>query len=181
MIYNPLRRESMRFLETAAGTRGHRLRVAVSTKEIGAPPLLHYHPEQDETVVVRAGRLGCVLGDRERFVEAGSTIRFQRRVPHTWWNDGPSALEVEVTFEPAGAMQELLESHYGLVREGKVNAQGVPRPLQAAVVAWHFRRTWVPARIPAPLRVVAIPVLAAIGRMRGLRAWSPAYAAGPSG
>jgi hypothetical protein len=90
--------------------------------------------------------------------------------------------------EPAGRFQTFIETVYGLIRDGKVNARGIPVPLQMAVIAWEFRKDVVFTAIPAPARLVVLPVAAAIGRLRGYRPWypeytdaemSPAHAAGP--
>jgi hypothetical protein len=67
-------------------------------------------------------------------------------------------------------METLFETLFGLAADGKVNAKGLPNPLQMMVLARAYRREVQPApplsRIVGPLSIVLAPV----GRLLGYRA-----------
>jgi mannose-6-phosphate isomerase-like protein (cupin superfamily) len=50
---------------------------------------LHVHHEDDECWIVKTGRLGFQVGDKERIVEAGDSLLVERGTPHSYWNPGP--------------------------------------------------------------------------------------------
>lgn len=176
VIANPRRRESVRLLETAAETGGARLVMAAIAEPCEVSPPKHMHPHQTETFSVTRGELWYVLGDSNpRVARAGEVVTVQPGVAHTWWNAGSETLEVVGRLEPAGRFQVFLETVYGLIRDGKVTSNGIPHPLQMAVIAHEFRDDIVFTAVPAPIRAVAIPIAAFVGRRLGYRAWYPAY------
>ena len=174
VLYNPRRRERVVLVNTSAETAGERLEMLVTQEPTAARMPAHFHPHQRETFTILSGALTYVLGTGQpRIAGAGETVTVEPGVRHTWWNDGPATVEMIGVIEPASRWLEFMETIYGLTNEGKVSARGIPNPLQMAVVAWEFRHDWVPAAVPAPLRLLALPVLAALGRLFGYR---PTYA-----
>jgi len=176
VIENPRRNEQVRLLETALETGGARIVMGVTAEPTEVGPPIHMHPAQTETFEIEGGRLTYVLGrSQPRTAGPGDLVVIPRGISHTWWNAGPDTLRMVGRLEPAGRWQTFMETVYGLIRDGKVNARGIPAPLQMAVLAWEFRNDVVFTAIPAPIRVLVLPVLAAIGRLRGYRAWYPEY------
>jgi quercetin dioxygenase-like cupin family protein len=176
VIENPRRRERVLLLETAAETGGKRLvmRVTAEPSEVGPP--MHYHPKQKESFAVTSGTLTYVTGTSgPRSATAGETVVIEAGVRHTWWNAGPERLQLDGMLEPAGRFQLFIETVYGLIRDGKVTARGVPNLLQMAVIAREFRNDIVFTATPRPARVLALPLLAAVGRLLGYRPWYPRY------
>ena len=176
VLANPRRRETVRLVETAAETGGARLVMEAVAAPSEVRPPRHMHPLQKETMSVTRGELCYVLGNSEpRIARAGEVVTVRPGVSHTWWNAGPETLEMVGVLEPAGRFQVFIETVYGLIRDGKVGRNGIPKPLQMAVIAREFRDDWVLTEIPRPIAAVAIPVLAVIGRALGYRPWYPAY------
>lgn len=174
VLFNPRRRERVLLMKTGDDTGGERLEMLVTQEPTPARMPAHLHPRQRETFTIRAGALTYVLGDRAASVaRAGDIVTVEPGVPHSWWNEGPETVEMVGVIEPAGRWLDFMETIYGLTNEGKVDGRGIPNPLQMAVVAWEFRREWVPTAVPAPVRLLALPVLAALGRLFGYR---PTYA-----
>lgn len=174
VLHNPRRRERVLLLNTAAETGGERLEMLVTQEPTSARMPVHFHPRQRETFTIRSGALTYVLGSAQpRIAHTGETVAVEPGVRHTWWNDGPENVEMLGVIEPAGRWLEFMETIYGLTNEGKVSARGIPNPLQMAVVAWEFRQEWVPTAVPAPVRLLVLPILAALGRLFGYR---PTYA-----
>jgi hypothetical protein len=77
---------------------------------------------------------------------------------------------VEVT--PGDRFVEMVGTFYGLARDGRCDAKGVPRPLQLAVSARAYRDVLVVASPPPAVQALLFGPLAALGRARGLR---PSY------
>ena len=100
-------------------------------------------------------------------------------IAHTWWNSGPDRLVTRVELRPALGFETFMETIYGLTRAGRVNRNGVPNFLQAAVVFRAFREEWVPVFLPRLVRTLLMPVLATVGRAVGYRSWYPEFS--PSG
>lgn len=176
VLYNPRRRERVVVQETGAETSGARLAMHVTQEPTTARMPTHFHPYQRETFTVEAGALTYRLnGSSPRIAGAGETVTVEPGVRHEWWNDGPETVEMLGVIEPAGRWLDFMETIYGLTNEGKVNAKGIPNLLQVAVIAWDFRREWVPTALPAPLRITLLPALAWIGRLLGYRPTYPRY------
>jgi mannose-6-phosphate isomerase-like protein (cupin superfamily) len=176
VIENPRRKERVRLVETAAENGGTRLVLAVTAETCVVSPPMHMHPRQTETFHIEAGRLTYVLGASDpRTAGPGEVVVVAPGQPHTWWNAGPETLEMLGILEPAGRFQAFMETMYGLIRDGKVSSRGIPNLLQMAVTAQEFRKDIAFTGIPRVARRLALPIAAAVGRLRGYRPWYPAY------
>ena len=174
VLENRRRRERVVVTETPEETAGARMTARVTQEPTDARMPAHCHPRQRETFTIQAGRLTYVTGSNApRIAAAGDSLVIEPGLSHSWWNDGPETVEVTGVIEPAGQWLAFMQTIYGLTRDGKVSARGIPSPLKLGVIAWHFRRDWVPTAIPAPVRLIVFPVLAALGRLFGFR---PTYA-----
>ena len=80
-------------------------------------------------------------------------------------------MDVEIT--PGERFTHMIETFFGLAREGHVNKQGVPHPLQLALTAPEFSDILVFRKPPAAVQRVLFGALAPIARLRGYRATYP--------
>jgi hypothetical protein len=80
-------------------------------------------------------------------------------------------VRVEVT--PGERFAHMIETLFGLAREGHVNRRGMPHPLQLALVATEFADVIVFRKPPAAVQRVLFGALAPIARRRGYRATYP--------
>ncbi len=64
---------------------------------------------------------------------------------------------------------------FGLARDGKVNAKGLPDPLQLAVMAHEYGDVIRFAKPPALVQQLTIAPLTALGRRRGRKPMYPEY------
>ena len=73
-------------------------------------------------------------------------------------------------------IEDFFETLYGLARDGKVNADGLPKSyLHTALLVQAFQpETWV-AGMPIPLQRVLFGALGALARARGYRTQYPKY------
>jgi hypothetical protein len=80
-------------------------------------------------------------------------------------------VRVEVT--PGERFAHMIETLFGLAREGHVNKRGMPHPLQLALVATEFADVMVFRKPPAVVQRVLFGALAPIASRRGYRATYP--------
>lgn len=133
----------------------------------------HLHPQLHESFTVREGEL-TVLRDGQRSVlRAGERADVEPGVWHDWWNEGGVDALVRVEVTPGERFAHLIETLFGLAREGHVNQRGMPHPLQLALVATEFADVIVFRKPPAAVQRVMFGALAPIARRRGYRATYP--------
>lgn len=133
------------------------------------PPGVHRHPHQDESITVVSGRIRARIGSEEREYGPGESVVLPKGVWHDYWVVGDGPAEVLGRAAPALGLELLLATLAGLAAEGKVDRKGRPRPLQGAVLGQFF---WEVAHFKTPPPAVQralLPVLAALGKRRGLR------------
>ncbi len=133
----------------------------------------HLHPTLHETYSVQAGEL-TMLRDRQRTVlRAGDQAHIEPGVWHDWWNEGDVDAIVRVVITPGERFAHMIETLFGLAREGHVNARGMPHPLQLALFATEFSDVAVFRKPPAAVQRALFGALAPIARRRGYRATYP--------
>jgi hypothetical protein len=79
---------------------------------------------------------------------------------------------------PALESEVLLETLFGLAREGKVGKRGDPSILQLAVIFDEFSELGRPPKPSPAVQHALFAPLAALGRARGYRARYPEYSNG---
>jgi quercetin dioxygenase-like cupin family protein len=179
VIENPITGERITFLKTTRETNGELLRF-----EYVLPPGFtipqHVHPHQEERHEVLSGTLRGRVGGQERDYAAGERVVGPAGVPHAWRN--PSS-EEELRFvselRPPLAFETIMETSFGLARDGKTTKQGIPKnPLQLAVLVDETRRTFYSSRVPVAVQEVFLAlfgVVASVGRLLGYKARYPEY------
>ena len=58
------------------------MKAGIVTKEEGAGPPLHMHPNEEQFALVLEGKLHYVLGDEERIAQKGDLIHIPRNTNH---------------------------------------------------------------------------------------------------
>lgn len=131
----------------------------------------HVHPAITERFTLLAGALTARVAGRERELAVGARTTIAPGVPHDWWNPGdePASVIVEVD-PPEVRFAMLIATLFGLANAGRTNARGMPGPLQGALLAREFADVIRFTRPPAVVQAAVLPLLAALGRARGLRA-----------
>jgi quercetin dioxygenase-like cupin family protein len=177
-LENPITRERLTFLKTAADTNGELLRIELVFAPGGFVPALHTHPEQEERIEVVSGTPTFRVADLVRTAHSGDVVVIPPGTPHTWRNDGSEESRAVVELRPALRMEAVFEFVAALAARGKLDHRGFPSPLQGAVIAREFRRELAPARdpsirfgwLPLPVLRFLLLVLALIARALGYRA-----------
>lgn len=135
-IYNPVQKDYVTFLETAADTGGKRTTVEVELAPGGGVGL-HFHKTYIERFDVLDGELQVQLGKTVHTLRAGKSATAEPNVNHRFFSTSKTVCKFRVTLEPASrGFEESLQIGYGLARDGKCNAKGMPKnPL---ALAWLF-------------------------------------------
>lgn len=127
----------------------------------------HWHPSLEERFLILRGQVGFLIDGKETTLGPGGSATVARNVIHDWWQVGDEEAEAIVEVSPGLRFMEMVASLFGLARDGKVNAEGMPDPLQLAVMGHEYRDTVVFTKPPAIVRKTALPAMAALGRALG--------------
>jgi mannose-6-phosphate isomerase-like protein (cupin superfamily) len=133
----------------------------------------HLHPSLHERFSVLQGELTVVRDGRRSTLHAGDSADIEPMTWHDWWNEAEVDAVVRVEITPGERFVHLIETTFGLAREGHVNAKGMPSPLQLALTAQEFSDVIVFRKPPPRLQRVVFAALAPIARRRGYRATYP--------
>jgi mannose-6-phosphate isomerase-like protein (cupin superfamily) len=140
----------------------------------------HLHPALTETFEVVAGRIDLLRDGERSIAEPGQKVSIPPGTVHDWWNDGDAEAHVLVEVRGPGTprFELMIETFWGLARDGKTNDKGVPNPLRLAVIACEFADVLVVTKPPPLVQKVVFGALAPIGRALGYRAIHPEYSPG---
>jgi quercetin dioxygenase-like cupin family protein len=133
----------------------------------------HMHPALVERFSVEDGELTVLLDGRKSVLGAGEQAEIQPGVWHDWWNEGDSTATVRVEITPGERFVHLIETLFGLAREGHVTKRGMPHPLQLALLATEFSDIIVFRKPPTAVQRPLFGILAPLARRRGYRATYP--------
>ena len=173
VLENPVTRERAVVLElpwhNAQGRAVAELTAFPGARVLGE----HLHPSLHERFTVLRGELTVVRDGRRSTLHAAQSADIAPGTWHDWWNEAAEEAIVRVEVTPGERFVHLIETTFGLAREGHVNAKGMPGPLQLALTAQEFSDVVVFRKPPPRVQRVAFAALAQIARRRGYRATYP--------
>lgn len=178
-LVHPVTGERIVFRKRARDTGGELMEMNFYLGPSGFVAAPHVHPFQEERFEISGGPSMFRIGTEERLVEPGETVVVPPGTPHVWWNPSDREVTTLIQFRPALDTETFFETYFGLARDGKVNKQGLPNPLQLMVLARAYHRE---VQLPRRQQRVLYPLtvlLAPIGRALGYRARYDRYS-GPS-
>jgi mannose-6-phosphate isomerase-like protein (cupin superfamily) len=130
----------------------------------------HLHPALNESFSVLQGELTVVRDGRQSTLRAGESADIEPGVWHDWFNRAAVDAVVRVEVTPGERFAHMIETLFGLAREGHVNAKGMPDLLQLALTAEEFSDVIVFRKPPPTVQRIVFGALAPIARRRGYRA-----------
>src|ERR1700722_904507 len=133
----------------------------------------HLHPALHESFTVREGELTVLRDGQRSIVRAGERADIEPGVWDDWGEEGDVDAVVRVEVTPGERFAHMIETLFGLAREGHVNKRGMPHPLQLALVATEFADVIVLRKPPAVVRRALFGPLVPLARRRGYRATYP--------
>jgi uncharacterized protein YndB with AHSA1/START domain/quercetin dioxygenase-like cupin family protein len=178
VLENPASGDRLVFLRTSADTGGELLEYELEFVPRGFAIRDHLHPRQSERHEVLEGTLGMIVAGSERRLGPGDIEDVPVGTQHRIFATQDEPLRARFTLRPALESEVLLETLFGLARDGKVDANGNPSALQLAVIFSEFSELGRPPKPPAAVQRALLAPVAAVGRARGYQASYPQYSDG---
>lgn len=175
-IENPITGELIVFRKTSADTRGELLELDLTVRPHTPLLMEHMHAKQAERFEMISGELSFKIDGRTHSAREGDVVVIAPMTRHQWWNSGDETAHANLSLSPALDFETVLETMFGLARDGKANARGIPNLLQVAVLA-RFSDGYLPGP-PIAVQRIAFRILAFIGRLFGYRARYDRYSGG---
>jgi quercetin dioxygenase-like cupin family protein len=170
VLENPVTRERAVIIELPWENTQRRA-VAEMTALPGARVLgEHLHPALSESFSVLQGELTVIRDGQQSTLHAGESAHIEPGVWHDWFNRAAVDAVVRVEVTPGERFAHMIETLFGLAREGHVNAKGMPDLLQLALTAQEFSDVVVFRSPPPRVQRIVFGALAPIARRRGYRA-----------
>jgi quercetin dioxygenase-like cupin family protein len=170
---NPMTRERATIIELPHRNPERRataeLTALVGARVIGE----HLHPGIVERFTVLEGELTVKCDGKTSILQQGQTATIGPNVWHDWWNAGNRDARVRVEVTPGERFSHMVETLFGLARLGHTNKQGLPDPLQLALIALEFSDVMVLRSPPPAMQKLLFGALAPIARWRGYRGTYP--------
>ena len=167
-IYNPVQRDRVVFLKTAAETDGAYTLVDMEVAP-GGGNVLHFHTNFSERFMVDEGVLSAQVGKRRLQLRPGESELVPARVVHRWYNESADPVRVRVELRPGNeGFEEALRIGYGLASDGLTNTRSMPKNMLYTGVLFELSDS----RAAGPMRVLnpLLLRLARVARRRGVGA-----------
>jgi quercetin dioxygenase-like cupin family protein len=156
--------QRLTFVARRHDDRGEYLEVA-NQVDPGAGPPMHVHHLQEETLTVERGTLAYQRpGEPEQRAGTGETVTFPPGVAHRFWNAGEDELVCTGTVRPPDNLEYFLRKMYASTKR---NGGGRPGIFDAAYLSHRYRTEFAMTDIPAPVRRLVLPLIAALGNALG--------------
>lgn len=132
-IYNPIQKDSVVFLKTAAETNGECTLVEVELADGGGVGL-HFHKTYSESFTCIDGELQVQLGKELHALKAGQNAVAPPGVNHLFQNRSGKTCKFRCELRPASrGFEQSLQVGYGLATDGLCRSNGFPKdPLALA-------------------------------------------------
>lgn len=135
-IYNPIQKDYVTFLKTAAETDGEFTLVEVELADGGGVGL-HYHKTYSEKFDCLEGTLQVVAGKKLYALNKGESVTAEATINHLFRNRSGKTCRFRVELRPASrGFEQSLQIGYGLAADGLCKPNGFPKNRLA--LAWLF-------------------------------------------
>jgi quercetin dioxygenase-like cupin family protein len=165
-ISNPRTGQRMKFVELERGS----LRIENVSPATSEREPLHVHPKQESGAELLSGSLVFEVEGTCRHLGPGDSISIPANTTHRFWNESEEDARWLGFFHPALSTADFFETLFALAGQDKLDASGMPRPLQLAVMVPEFADEIRPTRPPWPVLRAAATILGPLARARGYRA-----------
>lgn len=166
VIVNPIFKDSITFLKTAAETNGAYAEHLLTLMPGGNNPM-HTHSAFTETFVAVKGVLGVQLKGERRLLLPGESYIVKRNEPHHFFNPGDEQISFRVIHKPGHVgMENMLRIMYGLATDGLTNKSGIPKNILTIALLGEMGDS----RVTGPLSLLnpILSLLAKRARKKGL-------------
>ena len=170
---NPATRETGRIITGAGDTDGRYMQSETRVRPGGAVSVVHRHPGCTERFEVLEGTLTVQLDGEARTLSPGEQVTIPPGTAHHYANTSQEDVVFRFDVWPAARFEAMVVTLFALGMEGRTDSKGAPSPLQMAVILDEYGDVMELVGPPRWLQRLAIPLLARLGRARGLRASYP--------
>jgi quercetin dioxygenase-like cupin family protein len=136
-IVNPIFKDTVTFIETAAESNGQVSDLELTLMPGGRNPL-HYHKSYSETFTAIGGNVGVGLGRiKKKILEPGNSYTVKPNNLHYFFNPTDKEIKFKTEIKPGHeGFENSLRILYGLAKDGLTNKKGIPKSIQdKAIVA----------------------------------------------
>lgn len=135
-IYNPIQKDSVTFLQTAADTNGEYTLVEVELADGGGVGL-HYHKTYSEKFDCLEGEVQVQLDKVIHSLKTGQSATAAPLINHLFRNRSGKPCKFKVEIRPASrGFEQSLQIAYGLANDGLCKSNGFPK--DSLALAWLF-------------------------------------------
>jgi mannose-6-phosphate isomerase-like protein (cupin superfamily) len=175
MISNPITREYGAALHST-GTDGVPVAKGLGIIPPGSlGPPEHIHPAYEEIFEVVEGQFTFWLSKKPRVVSAGDTITVPPGVAHTFRPVGDQVAAFLLEARPAGQLNEVIRTIFGLAHDGQLDKKGRPGFWQGIAIGNELRNdTLFTSPSPAIQRLL-FKLLGKTAAKKGYQAVYPRY------
>lgn len=166
-LANPVTGMTLRILRSAEETGGELLEMEAGYPAGSSRPPEHLHPRQEERFTILEGGMRAVVGGVQCDLAVGDSLTLPAGTLHAMWNPGPGSARVSWQVRPALQTQQFFATVFALAARGQVNADGVPGPLELALLMPHFRDEIRVTSPPAWMQRLVFGALAPLARLLG--------------
>ena len=162
IIYNPVTTERLLVLESNERVFKMGFSIEPHSKIAGE----HFHPFQEQTIIVTVGELHCTINGKNHVLRAGESVTIPAGARHFQWNPTDTETRAIEEYLPAGRIHNFFRVLFKLAAEGKTNQKGIPDPLIGAALTAEFKDT---VRVSSVYLKILFGVLAPFSEFLGYR------------
>jgi quercetin dioxygenase-like cupin family protein len=140
----------------------------------------HIHPAMAEVFTVVSGRIGMRINGREFVAGAGQRTQIAAGQAHDWWNAADSEAHVVVEVQPGDRFIAMIRQLFGLARDGRTTAKGMPRLLDGVALGREFADTIRFTSPPQLVQRAMFGLLGPLARVTGHHGISAQYHGDPT-
>ncbi len=161
---NPTLQNEIEFTDTTNGT----LRFKTYLQAGGGQTQSHYHTQFSEFFKVVDGVLHVDVNGTTHILYKNDTALIRPYDIHRFYNASNASVTFEVDARPALNLKKGLQIMYGLAKDHKVNATGIPTNIFHLAIGVHMLDAYSPS-IPLKLQQLGISTLATVGKLLGIK------------
>lgn len=169
VVTSPPSGKTVRFLELPDDPDSDPLVFEMTLAPDGHGPMRHVHPDQDEWLEVREGRLGVWIDGQRHELGVDQQVVIPAGTPHRFWNAGEEPVLLHGGVTPGLRTEQFMRITYGLARDGDpVTPSGMPlNVLRLAVLLAAYDDMLYLSAVPVWLQRLGVRLVAPLGRLAG--------------
>ena len=143
-IINPVFKDTVTFLQTAASSSGRITQLEMTLRPGGGNPL--HHHSYPEKFTAFDGKLGLRVGTKEpKVLQPGESFLVEPGALHAFFNPTDDEIRFSIEVEPASErLENFLRVMYGLASDGLTDQNSKPKSFEHAAIVLCMGDVHVP-------------------------------------